>query len=243
MDFLSCVGLIPYYVSQIYLSVLDELFDKISKDTGLSKIYSLVLMSISSGSDKESYVVGTVFQYSGGTYKYLTNWDLGIYRPLYHPVEYLFIQTRKNLGKVLKNIGNDIYKKRKEIQRKTCTCFREKKDRICIFSTLPRLTYTIGYLSMAIKCYNRSVYVKTEELVKDILRILRQPFLELFNRLFGDDIVFINSYMKTVDSCIVDAISKLVSRYEIVFPNNIDLQRLMRIYYTGLGGGNLGYSF
>lgn len=243
MDFLSCAGLIPYYVSQIYLSVLDDLFDKISKDTGLSKIYSLVLMSISSGSDKESYVVGTAFQYSGETYKYLTNWDLGIYKPLYHPVEYLFIQTRKNLGKVLKNIRTNIYKKRKEIQKKICTCFREKKDRICIFSTLPRLTYTIGYLSMAIKCHNGSVYVKTEEIVKDILGILRQPFLELFNELFSDDIVFINSYMKIVDSRIVDKISELVSRYEIVFPNNIDLQRLMRIYYTGFSGGSLGYSF
>ena len=242
MDFLSCVGLIPYHVSEIYLSILDKLFDKISRDTGLSKIYSLVLMSVGSGSDKESYVVGTIFQYSRGTYEYLTNWDLSIYKPLYHPVKYLFIQTRKNLGKVLKNIGNDLHKKRKEIQKKTCACFGEKKNRICIFSTLPKFTYTIGYLSMAIKCHSGSICVKTEELVRDILEILRHPFLELFNVLFSNDIVFINSYMKIVDSCIVDKISELVSRYEIVFSNNIDLQRLIRIYYTGFSGGSLGYS-
>ncbi len=242
MDFLLCVGLIPYHISQIYLSILDRLFDKISKDADLSKIYSLVLMTVDGGSNRESYVVGTIFQYSRGTYEYLTNWDLSIYKPLYHSVEYLFIQTRKNLRKVLKNLGTDIHKRRKEIQKKTCTCFREKKNRICILSTLPKLTYTIGYLSMAIKCHSGSIYVKTEVLVRDILEILRQPFLELFNNLFCDDIIFINSYMSIVDSHIVDKISELISRYEIVFPNNIDLQRLMRTYYTGFSGGSLGYS-
>ncbi len=242
MDFLSCVGLIPYHISQIYSSILDELFDKISRDTGLSKIYSFVLMGVGSGSDRESYIVGTIFQYSRGTFEYLTNWDLGIYKPIYHPIKYLFIQNRKNFGKVLKHIGNGIYKKRKEIQRRTCICFKDKKSKICIFSTLPKLSYDAGYLSMAIKCHSGSIYVKTEELVKDILDVLRQPFLELFNDLFSNDIVFKNSCMRMVDSHIIDKISELVSRYEIVFPNNIDLQRLMRVYYTGFSGGSLGYS-
>jgi hypothetical protein len=223
-DFLYCLGSIPYFIGNTRLR-LYSVFNRRGFLRNISEIYDFSSIIVKT-SEKEEFLIGYLYVYDGNGFHEISKAEMGVYRPIYVDKP-IFITKMSDFDKVLKKTKDEfILNKSKDLLKNIIKCW-DRRHKICIVSNNEKLTYMIGYLSLAIKCRSDSIKINTINLAEDMLKAIYFPIVELLEK---QSIHINHEAINIISETIIAYYAELVSKYRLALPKEFDVSELLSIY-------------